>query len=518
MVHSLPLRLFLATTLVFSGKAEELVVNGGFEDGLNGWTNAVSASVADGVYREGTSSIALTPQGGLDSEYAAISQVITLPNVTQSPLHLTAYAQMDQLAYDNSANNHVTLTLQLTYADGTTYDNEFGFDFTEPDTWVPLDTKVVPPQPIKAAQVVLMYYAPPDSGSVHFDSVSLVQQPTDVSNPECDCSDWAPKGTCSVTCGGGIISNVRTCTVWGDSTAACATNQTIPCNTNPCPGGPDAPPTPTPPPSAVANCLCGEWSEYGACTVSCGGGTSMRSRTCQTNPAGPCTTTEVLTCNTSSCNGTTSNDTCLCSEWGPPSTCSASCGVGVSVRTRQCPVGLNCRTLDASECHAAQCPNPSANTNTTPDQVKSEESDSGNSKTIAIAVGATVGALVVGVLIGAGVFYVDRRRNAEDIAMERKLASQQGTLGGTGNNGGIATNFNQSMGRLAGAAALKKLDTSMFKDDPNAPLDQRIQDWRVTLMRERPPPSDISAGTPEVPTIICAENGTTPDRDANGRA
>ncbi|CAH1772616.1 unnamed protein product, partial [Owenia fusiformis] len=80
-------------------------------------------------------------------------------------------------------------------------------------------------------------------------------------------SDWS-FDDCSVTCGGGTQSGTRACDNPPPSgTGAACTGDSFTdqsCNTNECP----------------INGGWNEWSEFGSCSSTCGGGTKTRSRSC----------------------------------------------------------------------------------------------------------------------------------------------------------------------------------------------------------------------------------------------
>lgn len=132
-------------------------------------------------------------------------------------------------------------------------------------------------------------------------------------------------GACSKTCGGGTQTRSRTCTnpapQWGGDNCPGSSTSSQACNTHSCPidGG------------------WASWGSYGSCTVTCGGGTQQRSRTC-TNPAPqyggancPSSSTSSQSCNTHNCpiDG-------QWSSWGSYGTCSVTCGGGTQSRSRTC--------------------------------------------------------------------------------------------------------------------------------------------------------------------------------------
>jgi len=92
------------------------------------------------------------------------------------------------------------------------------------------------------------------------------------------------------------------------------------------------------------------WSTWSACSVTCGGGTRSRSRTCPTGNCTPDQYGNVLTqsesCQDQDCPGRWSN-------WGDFSDCSVTCGTGTRSRERTCIGGIvgepNCHIGGATE-------------------------------------------------------------------------------------------------------------------------------------------------------------------------
>ncbi|XP_053322587.1 SCO-spondin-like [Spea bombifrons] len=93
----------------------------------------------------------------------------------------------------------------------------------------------------------------------------------------------------------------------------------------------------------------GPWTDWGPCSVSCGGGRRQRGRTClQKSPEGaPCGDE---TRETEECNGIPCPADCVLSEWSPWSDCSLSCGGGISERNRT--------VLVPAEPGGHECPTP----------------------------------------------------------------------------------------------------------------------------------------------------------------
>jgi hypothetical protein len=107
------------------------------------------------------------------------------------------------------------------------------------------------------------------------------------------------------------------------------------------------------------DCVVSDWSAYGACSKSCGGGVATR-RKIVVSPAlhsGACN--HSLTSDTS-CNLEPCNLDCHVSAWSPFTACSSSCGRGEQTRSRQivaAPIQHRCPPLSqVSICDAGPCP------------------------------------------------------------------------------------------------------------------------------------------------------------------
>ena len=108
------------------------------------------------------------------------------------------------------------------------------------------------------------------------------------------------------------------------------------------------------------DCVVSAWSPWGACSLPCGGGTQIRTRTIITpasNGGMPCPVLEeTQPCNTQPC-----PVDCVVSGWSEWSACSVACGGGTRTRTRTIITpasngGAVCPTLEETEpCNTQSC-------------------------------------------------------------------------------------------------------------------------------------------------------------------
>merc|ERR1719354_1429064 len=154
-------------------------------------------------------------------------------------------------------------------------------------------------------------------------------------------SSWSQWSQCSVTCGGGRQQHSRRCVngVTGDIGCEGPVVEDRACNVQACP-------------------QWGNWFDWQPCSASCGAGAQKRMRACNNGNAGDegCLgdESEIRICNTQLCPGFS-----MWSEW---SACSVTCGEGEESRSRTClngnPGGSGCQG-SASEivaCENAPCP------------------------------------------------------------------------------------------------------------------------------------------------------------------
>ncbi|XP_078490118.1 uncharacterized protein LOC100185217 isoform X2 [Ciona intestinalis] len=165
--------------------------------------------------------------------------------------------------------------------------------------------------------------------------------------PQGSWSGWSNSGTCTLTCGGGIQQQIRTCTGGTAGTGGClgSSTQTIACNQQVCP-----------PQGSWSG-----WSNSGTCTRNCGGGTQQQIRTCNGGTAGaggcPGSTTQTIACNQQVCPPQGS-----WSGWSNSGDCTLTCGGGTQQQIRTCNGGTagtgGClgSTTQTIACNGQACP------------------------------------------------------------------------------------------------------------------------------------------------------------------
>ena len=157
-----------------------------------------------------------------------------------------------------------------------------------------------------------------------------------------DCPTWAGWGEwteCSATCGGGERARTRLCLAGAGGECEGEAGQTETCNTAACP-------------------VWTPWSDWTECSASCGGGRQVRARDCVPGPGRltgcPGDREQGRECKTEPCP--------VWTPWTEWSACSASCGGGTRWQVRQCGAGpgraAGCDGPDRNteECNTAACP------------------------------------------------------------------------------------------------------------------------------------------------------------------
>ncbi|XP_065922172.1 A disintegrin and metalloproteinase with thrombospondin motifs adt-1 isoform X3 [Magallana gigas] len=161
--------------------------------------------------------------------------------------------------------------------------------------------------------------------------------------------DWAGWGECSLSCGGGIQTRFRDCNgpFHGGANCTGPDESSQACNTQPCP-------------------VDGEftdWTDWGKCDVTCGGGSQLRSRACNgpfhggQNCSGAWEETQ--TCNSQNC-----PEDGVWMTWSLWGDCTVTCGGGLQYRNRSCDGprygGAECAGAgeEQRDCGKNPCPIP----------------------------------------------------------------------------------------------------------------------------------------------------------------
>jgi len=191
---------------------------------------------------------------------------------------------------------------------------------------------------------------------------ALTQRATCVSGGLHDCpvdcvlGQWADWGKCDVNCGGGVHTRTRpVVTSANHGGKACEhVSETGSCNAHTCPPCPLNG-------SADVSCAVSVWSGWSTCTAGCSTGTQVRTRTITTSKVCGGLICPALE-DSRNCNTTPCAEHCVPSQWGGWGTCTLSCGGGSTSRTRSIisPArynGLPCGIMQESkECNAECCP------------------------------------------------------------------------------------------------------------------------------------------------------------------
>lgn len=166
----------------------------------------------------------------------------------------------------------------------------------------------------------------------------------------CELGDWSRWTTCSKSCGGGLSSRERTekiAAMYGGDFCSDVTSMDQACNAQPCP----------------VDCQWGQWTDFDACTTTCGGGKAKRSRVLWVAPAHGGLECEGSTEDEEVCNDHLCPVDCRLGDWSGFTSCSETCGGGAATRSRsivtqQANGGLPCvgATNEEIRCNTQTCP------------------------------------------------------------------------------------------------------------------------------------------------------------------
>ena len=176
---------------------------------------------------------------------------------------------------------------------------------------------------------------------------------------DCVLSSWSPVTTCSVTCGGGEQTWIRTVVTPASNGGRACEDKMVDiraCNTAGCP----------------VDCILSPWLPSTNCSAPCGGGQQTWRRNITTpasNGGQECQESreEARGCNVCPCSRTTDHCPvhCALSPWIPITTCSLTCGGGQQNWTRYVvtPASNGGRACDEARdevrsCNTAACPVP----------------------------------------------------------------------------------------------------------------------------------------------------------------
>jgi len=164
---------------------------------------------------------------------------------------------------------------------------------------------------------------------------------------DCVMGAWSGWSSCSASCGPGNRTQSRSVLVaasCGGSSCG-ALFEVESCNMRPCP----------------VNCSMSAWSAWSACNATCGGGFQMQSRSIVVQPESGGRDCPSLY-NYSRCNMHACDVDCVVSEFEAPSLCSVPCGGGYQLSTRsilqeRVANGKPCLNLTATTpCNTQACP------------------------------------------------------------------------------------------------------------------------------------------------------------------
>eukprot|EP00929_Paragymnodinium_shiwhaense_P071427 TRINITY_DN36308_c2_g2_i1.p1 TRINITY_DN36308_c2_g2~~TRINITY_DN36308_c2_g2_i1.p1 ORF type:complete len:2906 (-),score=503.86 TRINITY_DN36308_c2_g2_i1:52-8769(-) len=151
---------------------------------------------------------------------------------------------------------------------------------------------------------------------------------------DCRWQHWGLWGACDSSCGGGLRKRYRGLVQATHGGADClgVRSETTDCNEQLCP----------------QDCAWKAWEDWGACTVSCGGGAMQRYRLAIPAAAGGRACEEQQTRQVRDCNDFECPVDCHWRPWSEWSECPVSCGTGISERTRgTVPASFGGRTCKA---------------------------------------------------------------------------------------------------------------------------------------------------------------------------
>ncbi|CAE7938182.1 HMCN1, partial [Symbiodinium sp. KB8] len=145
------------------------------------------------------------------------------------------------------------------------------------------------------------------------DGVEVGECNTQRCSRDCEWSDWADWGACTVSCSGGQKARTRGVkipAVEGGADCSGDASEEMSCNLRACP----------------VDCVPSDWSSWEPCTTSCGNGTQVRRRYAEVQATGGGLDCDNNFLEEQSCYEGPCPVSCVWGDWGSWSSCGASCG------------------------------------------------------------------------------------------------------------------------------------------------------------------------------------------------
>lgn len=168
---------------------------------------------------------------------------------------------------------------------------------------------------------------------------------------DCSIGAWSSWSACAPACGGGGSQTRSRSIAAAQCGGVCASSVTM--ETQPCDNG-----------CCAVACQLSDWTSWGGCSATCGGGSQSRSRTVQTAAAcGGAACAGALT-DQQSCGTACCPVDCVLTMWSSWSACSVTCGAGTQSRTRTTQTAASCGgtcsdgVSESRDCLNAPCTPP----------------------------------------------------------------------------------------------------------------------------------------------------------------
>ncbi len=133
------LLLFLMLFVASAGLANADIINGGFEDGLNGWTNGAGGYNAIGSYSSSDTSLSLSPHGG--SYFLKLeSEGLYFGHLEQNIALSAGDVISGWLAFEIAGTSLARIKMAYNGSSDTVWEASSGFDSWAPWNWTAPET------------------------------------------------------------------------------------------------------------------------------------------------------------------------------------------------------------------------------------------------------------------------------------------------------------------------------------------------------------------------------------------